>query len=398
MFPRTLTPYLLEAARRYPVVTITGPRQSGKTTLAKTAFSGYRYVSLENPDERAFANEDARGFLGRFTAPVILDEAQRCPELFSYIQTLVDEDDTPGRFVMSGSQNFLLLQSVSQSLAGRTALFDLLPFSLAELRREEGISLDALLAPISPKPLPASGPMHLYKTLFTGFYPRIHDKKIPPQDWLQNYYQTYLQRDVRDLLQVGDLEAFSRFVRLCAGRAGQLLNFNNLAVDAGITHTTARRWLSVLEASYIIFRLQPHARNFNKRLIKSPKLYFWDTGLLVYLLGIQSADGLFSHAAKGAIFETFIISELMKKFVHAGRRPSMFFWRDASGHEVDCLLEWKERLIPIEIKSSQTFHAEYLTGLNYWLKLSGTSCASLFYGGEHSYQRSGVSVYNWQQI
>jgi len=284
MLKRTLEKKLKKAAKQYPVVTLTGPRQSGKTTLVKMAFPDYEYLSLEEPDHRAFAIEDPRGFLSQFSEKVILDEIQRAPDLFSYIQTIVDTKDISGQFILTGSQNFLLLQKVSQSLAGRCAVLHLLPFSLSELNQRRPLPIDSI-----GRQLPGKNRFlneKLSSVLFKGFYPRIHDKSLEPIDWLGNYFQTYIERDVRDVLNVGDLETFSRFVRLCAGRSGQLLNLSSLANDCGITHTTSKRWISILETSFIVFLLRPHYKNFSKRLIKSPKLYFLDTGLLSYLLRI----------------------------------------------------------------------------------------------------------------
>ena len=396
MIKRTLVVTLQKAAKQFPVVTVTGPRQSGKTTLVQNVFKDYRYVSLEVPDQRRFALEDPRGFLDQFDGPVILDEVQRTPDIFSYIQALVDEHrDWVGRFILTGSQNFLLLQSISQSLAGRCAVLHLLPFSLAELEGREPLEISVmgkiLAGHIGP---PKKG---LLDTLLTGFYPRIHDKNLPPQDWLASYYQTYVERDVRNILNVGDIEAFGRFVRLCAGRCGQLLNLSGLASDCGISHTTARRWLSVLEASFIVTLLRPHHQNFGKRLIKSPKLYFLDTGLLCYLLQIRSADELFHRAERGAVFESFVVSEMYKNFVHRGERPSIYFWRDATGHEVDMVIDLGRTLIPVEAKSAQTIAPDFFNNLIYWRKVSGdeNAPAALIYGGEQWFKRSGVVVYPW---
>ncbi len=380
------------------MVTVTGPRQSGKTTLVRAAFPRQRYASLEDPDARAFALEDPRGFLGQFRGRVILDEVQRAPELFSYIQGIVDEADRPGQFILSGSQNFLLLNRVSQSLAGRCAVLRLLPFSRSELI---GQPLRSIATAIQKRRSGESGgqdaAVALFETLFTGGFPRIHDKGLQPQGWLANYYQTYLERDVRDLLNVGDLEGFGRFVRLCAGRSGQLLNRSSLAADAGVSHATVRRWLSILEASFVIHLLRPHQRNFSKRLVKSPKLYFVDTGLLCYLLRIQSPTDLVTHAARGAIFETWVVSEALKNFYNGGRDPDIYFWRDSAGHEINLLIEQGPKQLPVEVKSGQTIAGDFFATLEYWRNLAGrhAGAAALVYGGDSSYKRSGVSVLSW---
>jgi len=392
---RTLSTKLEEDARHYPVITITGPRQSGKTTLARAAFPDHDYASLEDPELRAFAQEDPRGFLGQFDAGVILDEIQHAPELFSYIQVLVDEDDRPGRFVLTGSQNFLLLSKIAQSLAGRCAVRHLLPFDLHELRESTPPLLEDLgreLPDASSKPEVA-----LLEQLFTGCYPRIRDRGLQPQDWLASYYQTYLERDVRSILNVGDLNTFRRFVGLCAGRNGQLLNLSSLGNDCGVNHSTARRWLSVLEASFLVRLLEPHHRNFNKRIIKSPKLYFLDTGLLCYLLRIRSPEELCQHSMRGAIFECHVVAELLKRALHRGREPDLYFWRDAAGHEVDVLLDLGATQVPVEIKSGETVNSDFFQGLDYWRLLAGDDDvpAVLVYGGERSYRRQGVGVYGW---
>jgi len=398
MIARHLTKTLKAAARDFPVVTVTGPRQSGKTTLVRVAFPRHRYVSLEDPDTRAFATDDPRGFLDQFRGSVILDEVQRAPDLFSYIQGIVDRADRPGQFVLSGSQNFLRLHRVSQSLAGRCAVLRLLPFSRAELVGR-AIRDVARFAPVrrSNASKGSAGSEDLFKALFTGGYPRIHDKGLQPQTWLANYYQTYLERDVRDLLNVGDIEGFGRFVRLCAGRSGQLLNASSLAADAGVTHTTVRRWLSILEAGFVLYLLRPHHRNFNKRLVKSPKFYFLDTGLLCYLLRIQSTGDLVTHAARGAIFETWVVSEALKNFHSRGAEPDIYFWRDSAGHEIDLLIDQGAKQIPIEIKSGQTVASDFFADIDYWRTLAGRpdGVAGLVSGGDSSYKRRGVSVVSW---
>jgi predicted AAA+ superfamily ATPase len=395
MYQRTLQPTLEKVARQYPVITVTGPRQSGKTTLVRATFAGHDYASLEDPDVREFALEDPRGFLAQFRGPVILDEAQRAPDLFSYIQTLVDQEDVPGRFILSGSQNFLLLESISQSLAGRSAVLHLLPLSLSELEGRRPLPLEAIGHRL-PKRTADSG-RDVMEALFAGFYPRIHDKGLEPGRWLGSYYQTYVERDVREVVNVGDIESFGRFVRLCAGRNGQLLNLTSLANDCGVTHTTAKRWLSILEVSFLVTLLRPHFRNFGKRLIKSPKLYFLDTGLLCYLLRIRSADDLRTHAARGPIFESYVLSELLKNAYHHGREPDLYFWRDSTGHEIDLVLERGGELVAIEVKSAQTIAEDFFDNLAFWRDLVGEPAApaALVYGGTASHRRRRIAVYGW---
>jgi predicted AAA+ superfamily ATPase len=374
------------------------PRQSGKTTLVRECFPDHAYASLEEPDLREYALADPRGFLGQFPGRVILDEVQRAPDLFSYIQTIVDREDVPGRYILSGSQNFLLLRSIGQSLAGRSAVLHLLPLSLAELEGRHPVPLE-LLGKEVPAPR-REGRAGLMETLFRGFYPRIHDKGLDPTTWHSGYYQTYVERDVRDVLNVGDLEAFGRFVRLCAGRNGQLLNLTSLANDCGITHTTARRWLSILEASFLIFLLRPYHANFGKRLIKSPKLYFLDTGLLCYLLRIQSPEDLRLHGSRGAIFESFVVSDLLKNFLNRGREADLYFWRDSTGHEIDVVIDRGLERVVVEIKSAQTVAEDFFSGIDFWRRLVGDlkAPAALIYGGDRSYRRSGVSVHAWLDL
>ncbi len=325
--PREAEARLQHFASGYPVVVVTGPRQSGKSTLVRHAFPEHRYVSLEDLDQREFAESDPRGFLNQFTEGAILDEVQRCPALFSYLQTRVDELNRPGEFILTGSQQFGLLSGITQSLASRAALLTLLP------------------GKISGK---------LDKILFDGAFPPIFDRGLEPHPWYGNYVRTYLERDVRQLINVQDIGTFQRFLKLCAGRTGQLLNLSSLANDCGITHNTAKAWISVLEASYIVHLLPPHHRNFNKRLVKTPKLYFLDTGLAIWLLGIQNIDQLATHVQRGALFETWVISELLKARYNAGEASNLYFWRDRSGHEVDLLVDHGIHLSPLEIKSGQT--------------------------------------------
>lgn len=398
MISRTLEPILRHAASRYPVVTLTGPRQSGKTTLVKATFPNHSYVSLEDPDQREFAMGDPRGFLAQFRRRVILDEAQRTPDLFSYIQAASDQRDIKGQYVLTGSQSFLLMRTISQSLAGRAAVLHLLPFSQAELQGRSPLPLTSVGSRVPTRSDPPT--LDLMDVLFAGGYPRIHDGGLPPQDWLANYYRTYVERDVRELLNVGDLAAFGRFIGLCAGRTGQLLNLSSLANDCGISQPTARRWLSVLEASFLVLLLRPHHRNFNKRLVKSPKLYFLDTGLLTYLLRIRSPDELRIHSSRGAIFESFVVSELMKNVLNRGQEPDLHFWRDSAGHEIDILLEQGGKLIPIEAKSGATLANDFYAGLQYWLDLAATpdGPAALVYGGDRSMRRSGIVTYSWADL
>ncbi|HWN45049.1 MAG TPA: ATP-binding protein [Thermoanaerobaculia bacterium] len=398
MIPRTLESTLKDVARQYPVVTLTGPRQSGKTTLVRETFPRHAYASLEEPDVREFALADPRGFLGQFAENVILDEVQRAPDLFSYIQSIVDRDDVPGRYILSGSQNFLLLRSIGQSLAGRSAILHLLPLSLAELEGRQPFPLEALGKEI-PSQSRESSPDYL-DTLFRGFYPRIHDKGLDPSTWHSGYYQTYIERDVREVLNVGDLEAFGRFVRLCAGRNGQLLNLSSLANDCGITHTTARRWISILEASFLVLLLRPYHANFGKRLIKSPKLYFIDTGLLCYLLRIQSPEDLRLHGSRGSIFESFVVADLLKNFLNRGREADLYFWRDSTGHEIDVVIDRGRERVAVEIKSAQTVAEDFFAGIDFWRKLVGDPEApsALIYGGGRSFRRSGVAVQSWSTL
>lgn len=398
MIRRTLETTLKQVARQYPVVTLTGPRQSGKTTLVRAALPRHEYASLEEPDVREYALADPRGFLAQFTGRVILDEVQRAPDLFSYLQTVVDREDTPGRFILSGSQNFLLLRSISQSLAGRSAILHLLPFALSELEGRKPFPLEKLGREL-PRGRRQSSP-EVMEALFRGFYPRIHDKGLEPTTWYSGYYQTYVERDVREVVNVGDLEAFGRFVRLCAGRNGQILNLTSLANDCGITHTTAGRWLSILETSFLVRLLRPDHANFGKRLIKSPKLYFLDTGLLCYLLRIQSPEDLRTHASRGSVFESFVISELIKSFLHQGREPDLYFWRDSTGHEIDAVVDLGRERVAVEIKSAQTVARDFFSGLDFWRKLVGDASApaALVYGGERSFRRGGVAVYRWSAL
>jgi hypothetical protein len=400
MFARTMAATLRDKARHYPVVTLTGPRQSGKTTLARQAFPDLAYANLEDPGQRAYALNDPREFLGAHPGGLIIDEAQRAPDLFSYIQVLVDQDDVPGRFILTGSHDFLLMKSIRQSLAGRAAVLRLLPLSLAELRGREPLDLEqlGLVLPAAAPAMPATP--DLLDTLIAGGYPRLHDKAIPPADWLANYVRTYVERDVAEVLRVGDLETFGRFLGLCAGRNAQLLNLTSLAGDCGISQPTARSWLSVLEAGYLVKLLRPHHRNFSKRLIKSPKLYFLDTGLLCYLLRVRTADELRTHPLRGAVFESFVFAELVKNRFNLGLEPDLYFWRDSSGKEIDFVLDRGLELLPIEAKSAVTIAEDVLDWLGRWQEMAGQAGrpAATVYGGDAGQKRSAAMVYSWSAL
>lgn len=382
MIPRDAHTILQTFAAGFPIVGITGPRQSGKTTLARAVFGDRPYASLEDPDTRAFATDDPRGFLKGFPDGAVLDEVQRCPSLFSYLQTRVDQTGRCGEFVLTGSQQFGMVSAITQSLAGRAGLLALLPFALSELRQADRV------------------PTSVDEALWRGAYPPVHDRPVEPSIWYSNYVQTYLERDVRQLIQVRDLTQFQRFLRLCAGRTGQLLNQSALADETGVSHNTIREWLSVLEASYIIHRLPPQHRNFNKRLVKTPKLYFIDTGLAAWLLGIETASQLASHPLRGELFETWVVGEYLKHRFNGGRPSNLTFWRDRHGHEVDLLVETGDRLQPIEIKAGATVHRDAFKGLRRWLELAGGSAANpvLIYAGDQRQQRQGIAVRPWHDL
>ena len=376
------------------MVFLTGPRQSGKTTLARATFDDFTYLSLEDLQVREEAVEDPRGFLRRLEGSrgAILDEVQRTPDLFSYIQGFADER-RGGPLILTGSQHFLLAEKIGQSLAGRAAILELLPFSLAELRRRAALSPDDFEAGRFPDP--EHQPPSLDELLFTGTFPPIHDRNIEAPTWLDGYLRTYVERDVRTISNIGDLDTFLRFIGLCAGRTGQLVNRSSLGADAGIDQTTVRRWIAVLEASYVITTLSPHFENFSRRLVKSPKLYFTDTGLLCRLLGIRAPDDLRNHPLRGPIFETFVVGEFRKLYLHHGQRPPLYFWRDSNGREVDLLVDAGNRRIPIEIKSGETVSGDFLKGLDTYIALSGDEWGALIYGGSDSYRRRGHWIRPW---
>ena len=373
---------LKRLARGFPIVAITGPRQSGKTTLARATFPKKPYLSLEDPDMQMMAEDDPRGLLSEFPDGVVLDEVQRTPMLFSYLQSIVDEDMAPGKYVLTGSQQFDLLSGISQSLAGRVGLVQLLPFSISELKTAKRLY------------------DNLSDLLFCGQYPPLYDRDLMPADWFAGYMTTYIERDLRQLINVKDLSVFQRFVKMCAARTGQLLNLSSLAADCGITHNTASSWISVLEASYIVFLLKPHYRNFNKRLVKTPKLYFCDTGFAAWLLGIRDPEQLSFHAQRGALFETLVATEFLKARFNQGMQSNLYFWRDSKGLEIDLVLEEGDLLKPVEIKSGQTYVPEFLTSLEKWRELSGRPDlpAMLVYGGEKEMTTRKIKVLPWKKL
>ena len=365
-----------------PVIAITGPRQSGKTTLIKNTFPDYPYVTLEDLEVREFAKSDPKGFLMQHTEGLIIDEIQYVPELFSYIQVIVDEKKKNGLFILTGSHNFSLLAGVTQSLAGRVSLYELLPFSNQEL----------LNSPYK---------IDQYEGyIFNGLYPRIYDKDLSPTTWLSSYIKTYIERDVRQILNVGNLSTFQQFIKICAGRTGQIINLSSIGNEIGISYQTVKKWLSILEATYIIFLLPPYYNNFNKRIRKSPKLYFYDPGLASFLLGIRTQDQINTHYLKGELFETFILSEIKKQIFHSGKDIPLYFWRDNNENEVDCIYENGNKLVGIEIKSGRTIQNSFFAGLNYLKKMTNTSSDNLFlyYGGDEVQTRSYGNIVSWRHI
>ena len=381
MIDRTIEPVLKDLVTKYPVVTITGPRQSGKTTLCRKVFPQLPYENLEIPDVRQYALDDPRGFLNRYSDGVILDEIQRTPDLLSYIQGIVDDRQRPGQFILTGSQQFEVLNRVSQSLAGRTALLKLLPLSLAEIHLE-------------------NTPSAVDRLILSGLYPRIHDQRLNPTQALGDYLATYVERDVRQIAAIKDLSLFEKFVRLCAGRVGHILNLQSLANDVGVSHTTVRSWISILEASFIIFLLPPWFRNISKRLIKSPKLYFCDVGLASYLLGLENEHHVTRDPLRGHLFENIAVIEAMKYRFNKGLRSNLFFYRDSGGNEVDLILEMGPDIFPAEIKAAETIMPGSLKGLRKFAGLMpGLPWGSgLLYGGADVQIRSDIRIYPLTKI
>ena len=379
MIKRNAENELRNLAAQFKAIALTGPRQSGKSTLVRYVFNDKPYVSLENPDSRRFALEDPRGFLHSYRDGAVIDEVQRVPELFSYLQQMLDETNESGKFVLTGSNNFLLRENISQSLAGRIAYLTLLPFSYDEV-----------------KPLAGKDEENL---IFKGFYPPLYDQPLEPSRWHSNYISTYVEKDVRQLLNISNHLLFDRFIKLCAGRTGQLLNMNNLAIETGVDNKTVAAWISILESSYIIFRLQPHFRNFNKRLVKTSKLYFYDTGLLANLLGIRDKSQVRHHPLYGSLFENLVISEFLKTVRHLALPVDLYFWRDNTGHEIDLLLEGAGFMLPIEIKAGKTITSEFFTNLQFFQKISTLNNSVLIFAGDELQKRSnGIQVMPWHRI
>ncbi len=383
MIKRDIAVKILNDLNYYPVLAIVGPRQSGKTTLAKNIFKDKPYINLEDLENRSFAQDDPKGFLAQFPNGVVIDEVQRVPELLSYIQVIVDKKKQNGMYILTGSQNFLLMESVSQSLAGRVSIFNLLPLSVSELKNAQ-LSKNTIA-----------------DTLFTGFYPKLFSEPgIDISGYYSNYIQTYVERDLRLISNIINLSLFRKFLILCAARTGQLLNVSSLANDAGVSHKTAREWLSLLELSMIIYLLRPYHQNFGKRVVKMPKIYFFDTGLLCNLLNITDASQVKSHYLKGGIFESFIITEILKYRYNNAQNPNIYFWRDKLGNEVDLILEQADKTIAVEIKSGATITKDYFKSLKYYKKLAGETVANMYviYGGEENQKRTQAHIFGWRDL
>ena len=373
---------LRQLSTHFKAVAIIGPRQSGKTTLARKCFSEKPYVSLETPVDRNLALEDPVQFLKRYPDGAILDEIQRAPELLSWLQQNLDEDPSKGKFILTGSNNFLLLEKVTQSLAGRVAFVEQLPFSLPELKDVPGALDD------------------LNTLLWKGAYPPVQADGIPPADWHSAYLRTYVERDVRQIKNIDNLLLFERMFSLCAGRIGQEVNYSNLSIEVGVDYKTIQSWLGILQASYLIWLLPPYFKNFNKRIVKTPKLYFYDTGLACSLLRIQTPELLVQHPFRGAIIENFILNELLKQRFNSGQRSNLYFWRETSGNEVDVLIDEGLRLAPLEIKSGYTISSDWLKGLKYWNKLQADQTGgTVFYAGDDEQERSGgYNIHSWRSL
>ena len=381
MIPRELAHVLVEMARKMPIISITGPRQSGKTTLSKSCFPDYEYVNLESPDVRQFAIDDPKAFLNQHKTGLIIDEAQRLPELFSYLQVFSDENGRSGEYILTGSQNFLLRQNISQSLAGRVFVSHLLPLSTSEL------GVDNLL------------PSNVDEVIFKGFYPRLFDKDISPGLFYPSYNQTYLERDIGGLVSIQNMNSFRKFMELLAGRTGQMINFSALSIEVGVDYKTIQSWCSILETGFMIFFLRPYHKNFSKRIVKTPKVYFYDTGLACNLLGIKSAEELAKHWARGALFENMVIADVIKNFYNTGQQPSVYFWRDNKGLEIDLLIAGALEMKAIEIKSGTTINSDFFTNLGKFENLADMPVSKfVVYGGDTKQSRKGTSILSWRDM
>jgi len=379
MYPRKLGEVALKLIKKLPILTITGPRQSGKTTLARSLFPDFQYYSLEDPDLRKLATKDPRSFLDPSKGSLIIDEIQNVPELTSYLQVLADDPENKNKYIITGSHSQLLVEAVSQSLVGRTQVLELLPLSYSEMKNEPSINT-----------------LSLEEYLFRGFYPAVHHKKLDPSSYYKNYFQLYVEKDLRNLFQIKNLDRFERFTSLLAGRSGQLMNYESLGTESGVTGPTVKDWLSVLRSSYIAFPLQPHFKNFNKRIVKSPKYYFYDTGLLCYLLNISQASQLLNHPLRGQIFENFIVVEFIKKTLNSGKVDKYYFWRDQKGHEIDLLIDQGNELYPIEIKLSQTPQNSFIKNIEFFNKLQSFDDGEVIYSGDN-YSFKNIQYKNWRE-
>jgi len=372
---------LEQLAKTFKAVAVIGPRQSGKTTLVKTTFPNKKYISLENPDDRSFALEDPKGFLQNIPNGAILDEIQRVPQLFSYLQEILDNSTKKGLFILTGSNNFLLQENISQTLAGRISYLTLLPFSISELKKANTINFSD------------------NEWLLNGFYPPIYDQEIESTDWYPNYIRTYIERDVRQIKNINDLGFFEKFIKILAGRTGQELNLNSICVEVGVDTKTIKSWIGILESSFVIYLLKSHHKNFNKTIVKRPKIYFYDVGLVCSLLGIKKISHLENNPFRGAIFETMVVSELIKQYTNKGIIPPLYYWRDKTGHEIDIIIDDYDSLVPVEIKSGQTITSNWFKNLKYWTNLSKEENAYVLYAGEQKQIRSNsITIVNWKNI
>ena len=380
MILRQIARELAATANEFPVVTIIGPRQAGKTTLARMQFPNHAYANLEAPDIRMLATSDPHAFFSQFPPPVIIDEIQRVPELLSTIQVLADSNPQRGQYILTGSHQLRLQEAVAQSLAGRTALLRLLPLSISELK--------------------ATGITHTRdEFIYQGFMPRLYNEKVNPTRLYRNYCQTYIERDIRQMINLRRLIDFENFMRLLAGRVGQILNLSSLSNDVGVSSTTLKEWLSVLEASHTIFRLNPYFENFGKRIIKSPKIYFTDVGLASYLLGIESPALATRDPLIGNLFENMVVIEALKARLNAGKEPELYFYRDNKGNEVDLLFRQNRQLIPIEIKSAMTFNPEFAKGIAQFQKIaSSAQKGHIIYAGNLTPELSHASVLHFTDV